>query len=60
MTTFLYDQQQNTCISNSEKVDGACGMSSWRNRCAPSLADNAGPQFHNSGSNLDYEVLELL
>ncbi len=26
----------------SKKVDGTCGMSSWGNRCAPSLADNAG------------------
>ncbi len=23
------------------KVDGALGMSSWRNRCVPSLPDNA-------------------
>ncbi len=28
--------------SNFEKVDGALDMSSWQNRCAPSLPDNAG------------------
>ena len=41
--------------SNSEKVDGALGMSSWRNRRAPSLSDNTASKLYAHRLNSDDE-----
>ncbi len=42
---YIYYTVNSKIYQISKKVDGACGMSSWRNRCAPSLADNAAGHF---------------